>query len=150
MARLKQDLGDSSLDSVAKKVEEIENLDNTGDYASAAKGAHEVIDTVNRIDTKALNPKALESVRLGATALAKAISNLPLPFQDQSQKIRFSDVPPALANLMKDMIERVENKIGSEDADEATAKLKSFMSGSDVFSQGEISSEMNKLLRLLT
>jgi hypothetical protein len=87
---------------------------------------------------------------LGATALAKAIANLPLPFQNQSQKIRFSDVPPSLATLMEDMIAKVEQKIGKEDAAEATTKLKSFMSGADVFSQGEISSEMNKLLRLLT
>jgi cell division FtsZ-interacting protein ZapD len=48
------------------------------------------------------------------------------------------------------MLEKVENKIGVEDSAEATTKLKSFMSGADVFSQGEISSEMNKLLRLLT
>lgn len=150
LARLKQDLGDASLDSVAKKIEEVENLDNTGNYAEAAQGARDVIDTVNRIDTEALDAEALGSVRLGATALAKAIANLPLPFQNQSQKIRFSDVPPSLADLMEDMIAKVEAKIGKQDAAEATTKLKSFMSGSDVFSQGEISSEMNKLLRLLT
>jgi hypothetical protein len=59
-------------------------------------------------------------------------------------------VPPALAKLIEDMIKKVEKKIGQKDATEATIKLKGFMSGSDVFSQGEISSEMNKLLRLLT
>jgi hypothetical protein len=48
------------------------------------------------------------------------------------------------------MIEKVENKIGVEDASKATADLKSFMSGGDVYSQSEISSQMNKLLRLLT
>ena len=150
LARLKQDLGEASLSDVAEKIAEVENLDNAGNYAEAAQGARDVIDTVNRIDTKALDAQALGSVRLGATALAKAIANLPLPFQNQSQKIRFSDVPPSLANLMEDMIAKVEKKIGKEDASEATSKLKSFMSGADVFSQGEISSEMNKLLRLLT
>ena len=150
LARLKQDLGEASLGDVVERVAEVENLDNAGNYAEAAQGARDVIDTVNRIDTKALDDKALSSVRLGATALAKAIANLPLPFQNQSQKIRFSDVPPSLATLMEDMIAKVEQKIGKEDAAEATTKLKSFMSGADVFSQGEISSEMNKLLRLLT
>jgi DNA-binding ferritin-like protein len=150
LARLKQDLGEASLSDVADKIAEVENLDNAGNYAEAAQGARDVIDTVNRIDTKALDAQALGSVRLGATALAKAIANLPLPFQNQSQKIRFSDVPPSLSTLMEDMIAKVEQKIGKEDAAEATTKLKSFMSGADVFSQGEISSEMNKLLRLLT
>jgi DNA-binding ferritin-like protein len=150
LARLKQDLGTAELADVAQKVAQVENLDNAGNYAEAAQGARDVIETVNRIDTKALDATALSSVRLGATALAKAISNLPLPFANQSQKIRFSDVPPALANLIEDMMAKVEDKIGDEDAAVANEKLKSFMSGSDVFSQGEISSEMNKLLRLLT
>jgi DNA-binding ferritin-like protein len=150
LARLKQDLGTASLDSVAKKVGEAENLDNAGDYAASAKAANEVIGIVDRLETGALDAEAVENVRAGTKALGQAIANLPLPFQDQSQKIRFSDVPPALAKLIEDMIEKVENKIGVEDSDEATQKLKGFMSGSDVFSQGEISSEMNRLLRLLT
>jgi starvation-inducible DNA-binding protein len=150
LARLKQDLGTASLDSVAKQVAEVENLDNAGNYAEAAKAASDVIGVVNRIDTEALSATNLSSIRLGTTALAKAISNLPLPFADQSEKIRFSDVPPALADLMKDMMDKVEKKIGADDAKAANEKLSSFISGSDVFSQGEISSEMNKLLRLLT
>jgi DNA-binding ferritin-like protein len=150
LARLKQDLGDASLDDVAKKVAEVENLDNTGNYAESAKAAKDVIGIVERLDTGALDKRSLENVRSGVTALSKAISNLPLPFQDQSQKIRFSDVPPALADLIKDMMEKVEDKIGKEDAKAANEKLASFISGSDVFSQGEISAEMNKLLRLLT
>jgi len=150
LARLKRDSGVASLDALARRIGEVENLDNVGDYSRAAQGARDVIDTVNRIDTGALDSTALTNVRTGATALAEAISNLPLPFQNQSVKLRFSDVPPALAKLMEDMIEKVENKIGAEDAAEATAELKSFMAGGDVYSQGEISSKMNKLLRLLT
>ena len=51
---------------------------------------------------------------------------------------------------MDDMIKKVETKIGSDDAKVATEKLRAFQSGSEVFNQAEISSEMNKLLRLLT
>jgi len=150
LARLKQDLGTASLDEVAKKVAKAENLDNTGNYAESAKAAKDVISIVNRLDTGALDKTSLENVRAGVTALSKAISNLPLPFQDQSQKIRFSDVPPALADLIKDMMKKVEDKIGKKDAKAANEKLASFISGSDLFSQGEVSAEMNKLLRLLT
>jgi len=48
------------------------------------------------------------------------------------------------------MISRVEAKIGKEDADVATQSLRSYMSGADLYSQGEVQSEMSKLLRLLT
>ncbi len=43
----------------------------------------------------------------------KEIANLPFAFGEESQKIRFSDVPPALRDLMEDMITRVEDKIGT-------------------------------------
>lgn len=150
LARLKSDLGSAGLQKVVEKVEEAENLDFAGDYDRAAESAEDLIGIIDRIDTKALNPEALENIRSSSKELGDVISNLPFAFGEQAQKIRFSDVPPALKKLMEDMIDRVEEKIGQEDADIATAELKSFMSGADYYSQSEISSQMAKLLRLLT
>lgn len=150
MARLKQDLGDATLHKVAQEVEYVENLDNTGNYAAAAKAARGVVDIINRMDTGALDKKSLANVKEASGQLAKAIANLPLPFENQSQKIRFSDVPPALRDLMEDMMDKVVAKIGPEDAAEANKKMEEFKSGARVMSQAEISSEMNSLLRLLT
>jgi hypothetical protein len=39
---------------------------------------------------------------------------------------------------------------GKKNADIATRELKGFQAGSDVYSQADISSQMNRLLRLLT
>jgi hypothetical protein len=150
LARLKLDLGVAGLDKALKQVEEIENLDFSGDYSNAAKASGDLIDIIDRLDTKALNPDALENVRNSSRELGKVIANLPFAFGVDAEKIRFSDLPPALKSLMKDMISRVEEKIGQEDADIATKKLKSFLSGNDVFNQSEISGQMAKLLRLLT
>lgn len=150
LARLKTDLGTAGLSRVVEKVEEAENLDNAGDYGSAAKAAQDLIGLIDRLDAKALNPESLENVRNTAAELGKVIANLPFAFGADAEKIRFSDVPPALKKLMEDMIKKVETKIGEEDADIATEKLKTFMSGGDYFNQSEISSEMAKLLRLLT
>jgi len=150
LARLKTDLGDSGSDEAIKKIEEVENLDDAGNYLDAARSAGDLISIVDRIDTGALDSKSLENVRSSARALGKVIANLPLPFGSDTEKVRYSDLPPALKGLIDDMISRVENKIGKKDADEATVDLKSFMSGGDYYSQAEISSEMSKLLRLLT
>jgi len=150
LARIKQDLGDVGLDETIKKIEEAENLDDAGNYLEAARAAGDVISIVDRIDTRALNPDALENIRTSARALGEAIANLPLPFGSDTEKVRYSDLPPALKGLIDDMISRVESKIGKDEADEATKGLKSFMSGGDYYSQSEVSSEMSKLLRLLT
>jgi hypothetical protein len=150
LARLKSDLGTAGLDRVIEKVEEAENLDNAGDYGKASKAADDLIGIIDRLDAKALNPEALENIRTSSAELGKVIANLPFGFGQDAEKIRFSDVPPALRKLIKNMITRVEEKIGDEDADIATAELKKFMSGSELYNQSEISSQMAKLLRLLT
>lgn len=150
LARIKQDLGTSGLQNVLDKVEEAENFDSTGDYAGAAKAATELLGIIDRLDSGALNAESLENVRNSAGELGKVIANLPFAFGEEAQKIRFSDVPPALRDLMEDMITKVEAKIGKEDADIATQDLKKFISGSELYNQSEISSQMAKLLRLLT
>jgi hypothetical protein len=150
LARIKQNLGDSGLQSVLEKIKEAENFDSTGNYAGAAKAAADLLGIIDRLDSGALNSDALENVRTSAAELGKVIANLPFAFGEDAEKIRFSDIPPALKDLMKDMITRVEDKIGKEDADIATADLRNFMSGGDYYNQSEVSSQMAKLLRLLT
>ena len=150
LARIKQDLGDSGNANALEKIEQAENLDFAGDYEGAVKAAQDLLEIVDRIDTGALNPTSLENVRESAGELGKVIANLPFAFGDEAQKIRYSDIPPALRDLIDDMIDRVERKIGKEDADIATETLKKYQSGGDMMNQGEISSEMSKLLRLLT
>lgn len=150
LARLKNDLGTSGNQDVIEKIEQAENLDNAGDYAGAVSASSDLIDTIDRLDSGALNAKSLENVRSTTEDLGKVISNLPLPFDNQAQKVRFSDLPPTLQDLTRNLISRVEKKIGQEDADIATQELRAFMSGSDVYSQAEVSAQLNRMLRLLT
>lgn len=150
LARLKVDLGDVGAGRALEKIEEIENLDYAGDYGKAAESAGDLINIIDRLDAGGLNPESIENVRSGSRELGEVIANLPFAFGEEAVKVRYSDLPPALRDLVEDMITRVEAKIGKEDADIATKGLKSFMSGNDVYSQGEISSQMAKMLRLLT
>jgi hypothetical protein len=150
LARLKSDLGVAGLQDIVEEARSIDKLHELGNYAEAAGASVKLLDIVDRLDAGALNKVSLENVRSSAAELGKVIANLPLGFNNQNEKVRYSDLPPALRDLMDSMVERVEAKIGKKDADIATKALMSFKSGSDVFSQGEISAEMSKLLRLLT
>jgi hypothetical protein len=150
LARLKQDLGVAGLDKVAREVAKVEGLNEVGSYTDSAAAAGKLIDIVDRLDSGSLNARSLENIRSTTSELGKVIANLPLPFDNPAQKVRYSDLPPALQGLIEDMISRVEAKIGQKDADIATAALKSFKSGGDVYGQSDISSQVNKLLRLLT
>jgi len=150
LARIKDNLGTSSNQSVIDKLKETEGYEGVGDYAGSVKSGLDLIETLNRLDTGALNSDALANVRSATTDLGKVLANLPLPFGEEAEKVRFSDLPPVLRDLIDDFIVRVTKKIGAEDAEPAVAELEAFKTGADLFSQSEISSQMNKLLRLLT
>lgn len=150
LARIKENLGVSGLQRAVERVEELEDLDSAGNYAAAAGAAANLQKMLTRLDEGALNAQSLENVRESARLLGQVMSNLPLPFGKDTEKVKFTDLPPVLRDLIEDMIGRVEEKIGIEDAEKPTAKLKGYIGGSDVFSQGEVSSEMSTLLRLLT
>jgi len=150
LARLKRDLGTAGLQRIVEDAKYVDRLHEIGNYAEAAGAGVNLLDILDRLDEGALNKVSLENVRSSARELGKVISNLPLGFNNQNEKVRYSDLPPALQGLMDDMITRVEAKIGKKDADIATESLRAFKNGSDVYSQGEISGQMSKLLRLLT
>jgi len=150
LARLKQDLGVAGLDAAVKKIAEAENINNAGNYVEAAARANDVISLVDRVHSGALTGPSLENIRESAGALGAAMANLPLPFGQENQKLAFSDLPPSLKNLVKSMIPRVEARIGDKDARSAIKPLQDFMSGGALYSQSQLSAEMNTLLRLLT
>jgi hypothetical protein len=149
LARLKLDLGTSGLQNVVDKVSDVEKVYKTGSYSEAAQAAGGLLTLLDRIDSGALG-SSLESVREASAELGRVIGNLPLPFEDQNAKLRFSDLPPALKNLMTNMVKRVGTKLGEKEGMEATSDIAEFMRGGDLFSQSDISSTMARMLRLLT
>jgi hypothetical protein len=150
LARLNDNLGVGGNQAVVDQIKQTDQAHMVGNYKDAAKSASDLLDILERLDDNALNAVSVDNVRLAAKELGEVISNLPLPFSNQAQKVRYSDLPPALRGLMDNMITRLEAKIGAEDAAIATKDLKGFISGSDLYSQSEISSQMAKMLRLLT
>ena len=150
LARLKVNLGVAGSQGAMDKIQEVENLDNVGNYVGASKAAADLIDIIGRLDSGALNKDSLENIRTSSGELGKVIANLPFAFGNENEKIRFSDMPPALRDLVEDMMKKVEAKIGKEDAAVANRELKDFKSGLEVYNQSEISSQLSKLLRLLT
>ncbi|UDL15875.1 hypothetical protein QEH42_gp084 [Microbacterium phage Pumpernickel] len=149
LARLKEDLGVSGNANIQKDIEEANAHVRAGDYVESVRAGLELMSRLDRLDSGSLNADSINNVRETARNLGEAISNLPLPFKNQAAKVRFSDLPPNLRSLIDDFISRVEDKIDSKDAAEATQALRSFRSGGDILAQGEISREMSKLLRLL-
>lgn len=151
LARLGESFGpDGAPKDIADKIEETRKANEDDRIADSAKAGNELLEVVDRIDSHAMDPKALDSVREAARELGGVIANLPLDFNDQTTTMRFSDLPLETQNLVREMIDRVNKHIGEQDGDVATKGMKSFMSGAVQLNQSQLSSELSKLLRILT
>jgi len=150
LAVLKENLGAAGLEGEFQLAKKVEMLNQAGHYVAASRAATELLDTVERMRTGALNNDSLENIKLAATQLGTAVANSPLPFGHDTKKMRFTDLPAPLQKLTQDMMERVEKRIGKEEAVEANKELASYISGGRLMTQSSISAELSKMLRLLT
>lgn len=150
LARLKVDLGGAGSSAALNKLQEARTSEYLGDYARSTAAAGDLLGIIDRLDVGALNPESLENVREGSRQLGLAMATLPFGFGQPSEKIRYSDIPPAFRDLIETLMKKVEAKIGKEDSDIALKEMNSFKSGNDLFSQADIASQMSKFLRLLT
>lgn len=132
------------------KATEAEGLAAYGNYAEAQKAAADLIQIVDRVDVEAIDPKGLTGIREGARSLGKALAHLPLPFGEPTVKLRYTDLPPITREMIDNLMTRVEERIGQDDATKAMQLINSFISGGRMFSQAELSSQLAKMLRLLT
>ena len=150
LAVLKDNLGAAGLEGEFELAKKVEMLNQAGHYVAASRAATQLLDTVQRMRTGALNNDSLENIKLAATQLGTAVANSPLPFGHDTKKMRFSDLPVPLQKLTQDMMERVEKRIGKKEAEEANKELSSYLSGGRLMTQSDISTELSKMLRLLT
>jgi hypothetical protein len=150
LARLKNDLGPNASQDVVDAVHQADKLAQAGNYSESVEASQKLLKTLDQLDDGSLNSEELANVKSAASELGKIVTNLPLPFKDPNAKMRYSDLPPVLKNLLDTMVDRVTKKIGKDDAAEATESLRQFMSGSELFNQSDLSANLAKMLRLLT
>ncbi len=149
LARLKTNLGEKSTEHLAREIEAAEAAQVAGNYELMSKHSTDLMKMLNEIEDGALPKGQTKNLRRGATDLGKILAYLPLPQGQDNAKVRFTDLPPASAELVRSMVKRVEEKLDPDDAKKYVAALNSFMSGSRTMTSDEMAVHMNKLLRVL-
>lgn len=111
--------------------------------------AAQLANVLNKVDSGDLTKGTLKAAKESSVELARVIANLPLPFGEDAQKVRFSDLPPSLRELTQSLLQRAETKLGVKAAAADTAGIKEFMRGATFLSQAQVSSELGKMLHAL-
>jgi hypothetical protein len=148
LARLRDGAGVSGNQEIIEKIKQAMGL-NVGDYKAASLAYSDLFNTLSKIDSNSMDPGTRGTLRRASLDLASAVANLPLPFDDQSQKVRFSDLPPVLREMINGLVGKVKQEYGDKSS-EKLGDINTFMSGGDYYSQSDVSTQMNHLLHLLT
>lgn len=149
LARLKTNLGGEATEELASKIEEAEVAQVAGNYELMRQHSNDLMDMIGSIQDGQMAKGVTKNLREGATDLGKVLAYLPLPQGNANAKVRFSDIPPASASMVRDMVARVKEKLNPEDAKKYTKELESFMTGSRTMTSDEMAIHLNKLLRVL-
>lgn len=149
LARLKSNLGEEATSELAKSIEATEAAQIAGNYEEMRSNSQDLIKMIDSVQDGELPQGTTKNLRRGAADLGRILAYLPLPQGTANQKVRFSDLPPASSDLVRDMVKRVEEKLDSSDAEKYTRELKQFMAGSRTMSSDEMAVYLNKLLRVL-
>lgn len=149
LAQLKQNLGEDSTSALAKQIESTEAAQISGNYEGVRDNSERLIKMINSVKDGELPKGTTNNLRAGAQALGRVLAYLPLPQGDPNAKVRFSDLPPASADLVRKMVSQVEENLAPDVAAKYVTDLNSFMSGSRTMSSDEMAANLNKLLRVL-
>jgi hypothetical protein len=148
--RLEEDLKDKpGTKDAVDKIHEAEDAADRGDMDAAAKAASEVVDVVDRMADNTISADDQEMLRLGGRSLGEAIARLPMPQGMVHEKMKFTDLPLELRDLIEDLLSRAEAALPPEAYEEAAGELDRYTSGGDYFDSDEIQSHLNRLLRSL-
>jgi hypothetical protein len=149
IARIKKAANDAGKESIEKAADRVAAAEARGDLDEVQQSTERLlkqvddgIDDIEDIDTA-------KELRRGYTSLSTAVASMPIAMGDVNQKFRFTDLPPQLQGLIKDLLKRVEAALDNETAEKASHNVKDFISGVDVLSQPDISAELSRMLRYL-
>lgn len=149
LARLKNNLGEEATQEIAKKIESAEAAQVAGNYEEMRNAGGDIVKMIGDIKEGDLPKGTTKNLRRGASALGKVMAYLPLPQGNPNAKIRFSDLPPASADLVRSMIDRVKEQLEPDIAEKYVKELDEYLSGARTMTSDEMASNLNKLLRVL-
>ena len=150
MFRLKSDLKSKTGTKTAiDKIEEAEDAELKGDLKEARKKSEEVLRIIDDLADDTTDEDDQEMLRNGSKSLGEAMARLPLPQGEVATKMRFSDLPLELRDLIEDITDRAAAKMNNDEFEQVVGPLKSYMSGGDYMDSDEIQSHLNRIIRML-
>lgn len=101
------------------------------------------------LEAEDMNTPTKDSYEVHIQKPSKVSNKAPIAKKDELPKLWFADLPPALQQLITDLIRKIADKFDEEETEMIAWELKGFVRGDCTYTENEISSKMAKVLRNL-
>lgn len=149
VARIRKAAVKSGQEEIVRAADKAAQAEARGNVEEAQDAAREVMKQVDDSADEIASPDTVKELRHGYRNLGEAVANLPITMGDINEKFRFTDLPPDLQSLIRDLMKRVKKNLEPEAAAKALSGVQDFISGVEVLSQPDISAELSRMLRYL-
>jgi hypothetical protein len=149
VARLKDDLQkQAGTKAAVDALTRAEEADDAGDPVEAQRAVDEALDIVDKVAAETISPDTYSTLRHGYEALSEALFEITRG-QDADEKLRYTDLPLPLRDLIEDLTDRLSSEAKAETYEELAGPLNTFKSGGDYMSMNEIRKHLSGIFRTL-
>lgn len=145
--RLQDDPAIPGAQEALDKIHDAQAAENEDHKDEAKEAASDAVLILDRAAEDIVDPDARSTISNVSEELARAIAYIPLPFDDQTQTMRWSDVPPAGQAVIENLLMRARETDDPETSVEIVEIIEGWMAGGDMITQSEFDAMVAKLVR---
>jgi hypothetical protein len=150
LGRIEEDLGGKTGTKAAIDLaREAQEADLAGDTERAQERAKHLIEELDKIANNTADLQDQADLRSKSMLLGEVMARLPMAQGDKTTKMRYSDLPVPLRDLIEDLLDRLSAAVTKEVFDEVAGPMKNYISGGDFMSSDEIQSHLTRIMRYL-
>ena len=148
--RLQDDLkGKTGTKKALDEAEAALESEEKGDDKGAKEAADRLLVELDKIAENTADIQDKEDLKRNGAALAEVIARLPMPQGNKDLKMRFTDLPMELRDLVEDLLDRLAGAVDQEKFNEVAGPVKNYISGADYMQSDEMQSHLARILRFL-
>ena len=148
--RLKREVeGAPGAEEAAKEIDAADESNKAANDDETKRHIANIMRIVEQVAEGNIDPNTSKTLRDGNRELGRFVAGTTLPDIVDTEKMRWSDLPPLFQSTVDELLAKLEGYVSKETFDKATAELIEFKRGGDVWNASELMASLAKILRYL-
>ena len=150
LARLHDNVtGQPGADAIRAQIDHTLKLMDSAQLNELEQATGDLMKTINDVADKTTNASVQENMRNGFKALGTELAKLPMPQGSETAKMRWSDLPPQLQNMVEGVMGKLQQHLKPEAYGKVTSEVNDFKTGVHFATSDQIQSWLSNMTQYL-